>query len=181
MDFDEVLVKIQDDMLELVDKLGADASVEVTGEVDENSGEMVVNVDFSGDELGYMIGAKGRHLRSLQYIYSILLNNKYEVESGERFFVHMDVSGYREEREEEVRRLAEKAADDARLLGEYVDMDPMNPADRRVVHTELSKYDDIVTESYGEGRDRYVRVIPMDEDKIVSPDVTGEDEESESE
>jgi hypothetical protein len=62
--------------------------------------------------------------------------------------------------------MATRAADDARILGEPIDMEPMSAAQRRVVHMVLAKFDDIQTESFGEGRDRYVQVKPVSEEDL---------------
>ncbi len=57
--------------------------------------------------------------------------------------------------------MALQKADDVRILGEEIEMEPMSPADRRVVHTTLSQYEDIATESVGEGKDRRVVIKPI--------------------
>ena len=70
---------------------------------------------------------------------------------------------YRGERNDKIEKIALQKADDARILGESIDLPPMKPYDRRVVHMVLQKFDDISTESQGEGRDRYVRIVPTSE------------------
>ena len=118
----------------------------------------IINISFEGEDLGYMIGNHGRHLDSLQYMVSLFLRKKFEEDM--HFIVMVDVSGYREERNSKIESIALRKADDARLLGEPVDLKPMKPSDRRIVHMVLQKFDDITTESQGEGLDRYVRIIP---------------------
>jgi spoIIIJ-associated protein len=82
------------------------------------------------------------------------------------FRLTVDVSGYREERDKKIEQIALEKADTARILGESVDLEPMKPYDRRVVHVALKKFDDIRTESFGEGRDRHIRIIPKTEEDL---------------
>jgi spoIIIJ-associated protein len=109
-----------------------------------------------------MIGNHGRHLDSLQYILQLIIRREVDEEDFD-FRLIIDVSGYRKERNQKIEQIALQKADDARILGESVDLAPMKPYDRRVVHMTLQKFDDIKTESFGEGRDRHVRIIPESE------------------
>ncbi|HNW23218.1 MAG TPA: R3H domain-containing nucleic acid-binding protein [Candidatus Dojkabacteria bacterium] len=133
-------------------------------------------ISFAGDNLGYLIGNHGKHLESLQYIFSMMLRNK--LEEGTNYRVIMDVCGYKEEKSRKIERVAMQKADDARILGEPIELEPMSPADRRVVHVALQVFDDIKTESVGEGMDRRVRIIPVSDKKILS---SHEEEENEEE
>ena len=77
-------------------------------------------------------------------------------EDRENFRVFVDVGGYRREKDEEIASMALQKADDARILGEAVELPPMKPSDRRIVHLTLIKFKDITTESEGEGMDRHI-------------------------
>lgn len=158
---EEILKLTEDTTRQLMELMNVDAKVSFESQETEN-GDVSVEINFTGDELGYMIGARGSHLRALQYVISLLVNRNIRQDEGDdtKVFVHVDVGGYNAEHEEKIEQKALRAADDARILGEAVDMEPMNPSDRRVVHMVLEEFDDITTESYGEGRDRFVRVIP---------------------
>ena len=128
-------------------------------EIEEGEDDIkIIKVAFEGEDLGYMIGNHGRHLDSVQYVMSLILRRKFEEDF--HFIVMVDAAGYREERNSKIEEIAMRKADDARLLGEPLDLDPMKPSDRRIVHMILQRFDDITTESQGEGRDRYVRIIP---------------------
>jgi len=149
--------------------------------IEEVEGTTQVDVSFEGDNLGYMIGNHGRHLDSLQYILQLIIRRKVGEEDF-NFRLTLDVSGYREERDAKIREIALQKADDARILGESIDLPAMKPYDRRVVHMTLQKFDDLKTESYGEGRDRYVRIIPDSEEdldlmKPTLPDSNSEESE----
>ncbi len=105
-----------------------------------------------------MIGNKGRHLDSLQFILQIMLGRKLE---DVDFRVFVDVGGYRKERDDKIVQMALEKADNARILGEAVELPPMKPSDRRIVHLALIKFKDIATESEGEGMDRHIVIKPV--------------------
>ena len=152
-DIKKITKETMDEIMKLLD-IDCDYSIDI----DDSDEISIINISIDGDDLGYMIGNHGRHLDSFQYILSLVLRNKLEEDF--KFMVMLDVAGYRKERISKIEELAIKKADDARLLGEPVDLKPMRPSDRRIVHMTLQKFDDITTESQGEGIDRYVRIIP---------------------
>ncbi len=158
----------------LLSLLEIDAEYELkTEEVEDTT---YLKVSFSGDNLGYLIGNHGKHLDSLQYIFSMMLRNK--LAEGTNYRVIMDVCGYKEEKNKKVERIAMQKADDARILGEPIELEPMSPSGRRVVHMALQMFDDIKTESVGEGLDRRVKIIPLSEKEILA---LGNEEEKEEE
>ncbi|MFA5633914.1 MAG: R3H domain-containing nucleic acid-binding protein [Candidatus Dojkabacteria bacterium] len=138
-----------------------DVECEKDFKIEEGDREDVtyIKIYFEGDDLGYMIGNHGRHLDSLQYILQLMVGKVIDQDSNYRVLV--DVGGYRKERDSKIESLALQKADDVRILGEEIEMEPMSPADRRVVHTTLSQYEDITTESVGEGKDRRVVIKPI--------------------
>ncbi len=102
------------------------------------------------------------------------------IEEGMEYRVLMDVGGYKEERNKKIERMALQKADDARILGEPIELEPMSPSDRRVVHMALQVFDDIKTESVGEGNDRRVKIIPISDKEILKgKEDSGSEEESE--
>lgn len=137
-----------------------DAKTEFT--VDDSTENVSIQVNFEGDDLGYLIGARGGHMKSLQFVLSLMVNKVVKDDDAEapRVFIHVDVGGYQQDRIEKVEQMAIRSADDVRILGQDVDMEPMSPAERRVVHLMLENFDDVTTESHGEGRDRHVRIVP---------------------
>jgi spoIIIJ-associated protein len=117
-----------------------------------------IKISFEGEDLGYMIGNRGRHLDSIQYILQLMIGKITDQDPNYRVLV--DVGGYRKERNNHLEEMALQKADDVRILGEAVELPPMGPADRRAIHMALSEYDDIITESDGEGRDRHIVIKP---------------------
>ena len=88
-----------------------------------------------------------------------LIANKH---SEERVHVHLDVGGYRKHRERIIEGLADRAANKALRYGKPVAMEPMNPAERRMVHSYLQNVEGVTTHSEGDESDRHVIVSPAD-------------------
>lgn len=177
----QVLAKIVDQEIgKFISLSGVDVTYDLN--IEEVEDTTHVKISFEGDNLGYMIGNRGRHLDSLQYILQLIIRRAVDEEDFD-FRLTVDVSGYRKERNEKIEQKALQKADDARILGESIDMEPMKPYDRRVVHMTLQKFDDVKTESFGEGRDRHVRIIPDSEEdlglmnsKLPEPEEVSEEE-----
>ncbi len=156
---DKELLKIAEkEVANLCSLLDIDCDVDVTMEEGEN-GIKYVKVAFDGEDLGYMIGNRGRHLDSIQFILQVILGRK--LGEDEDFRVFVDVGGYRKEKDSRLEELAMQKADDARILGERVELPPMKPSDRRIIHLALMKFDDIKTESEGEGMDKHIVITPL--------------------
>ncbi|MGI5898186.1 MAG: protein jag [Candidatus Dojkabacteria bacterium] len=156
---DKDIVKIVEGEVEkLCSLLGVECEKEFSIE-DADGGIKYIKVAFNGEDLGYMIGNRGRHLDSIQFILQIILSRKFDEDFDFRVFV--DVGGYRREKDSKLEELAIQKADDARILGDKVELPPMKPSDRRIVHLALMKFDDIKTESEGEGMDRHIVITPL--------------------
>ncbi len=156
-----------------------DIDAEYDFNIEENEGVSYIKISFSGENLGYLIGNHGKHLESLQYILSMMLRNK--LEEGSNYRVVLDVCGYKEERNKKIEQIALQKADDARILGEPIELSPMSPSDRRMVHVTLQVFDDIKTESVGEGEDRRVKIIPVSDKEILQDTDINSEKEEESE
>lgn len=129
-------------------------------EIEDGEEDMkYVKVRFEGEDLGYMIGNRGRHLDSLQFILQVILGRKLTEDTNFRVFV--DVGGYRKEKDDKLEQMALEKADNARILGEPIELPPMKPSDRRIIHLALMKFKDISTESVGEGMDRHIVITPI--------------------
>lgn len=181
MEKNKVLEIAKAEVEKLKELLGVDAQVECSVE-DGDEGYVVVNVVFEGEDLGYMIGNRGAHLQAMQFVLSNIIKTKLRKETSEeeiKVTVLVDVGGYRQQRADKIEALAMQKADDARILGESVDLLPMSSGDRRIVHTVLGKFDDLKTESFGDGRDRYVRITPISEKELGV--VSSKEEASETE
>ena len=172
---EDIIKKELDTLLSL---MGIEAQYDLN--VEESNGVKYIKISFNGENLGYLIGNHGKHLEALQYIFSLILRKK--LEEGTEYRVVMDVGGYKEERNKKIERMALQKADDARILGEPIELEPMSPSDRRVVHMALQVFDDVKTESVGEGNDRRVKIIPISDKEILQgSDDTDSDDKEESE
>lgn len=171
MDNKEILKIAQEEFTKLQELIGFIGNVDV--DLIEEEDGTVIKIEVIGDELGYMIGNRGRHLNGLQFIFGMMLRRK--VGDEKRLMVNLDIGGYREERIEKVKSIALSKADEARIQGADLDMRPMNPADRRIVHITLKQFDDVSTESHGEGKDRFIRIVPSTEADlgILDDDIEG--------
>ena len=116
-------------------------------------------IDVQGEDAGLIIGRRGETLRALQFLVNLVLN----AEEGRSGRVVVDVEQYRDRRQRQLRTLAERMAERAIASGGAVALDPMPPADRRVVHVTLADYRGVETESSGEGNDRRVTIIATGE------------------
>ncbi|WAH37004.1 RNA-binding cell elongation regulator Jag/EloR [Alicyclobacillus dauci] len=131
----------------------AEASIERDTETDA---EFLVNIHCSDDVLPIVIGRHGSTLDSLQYLVNIVSNREYEG------FVKfsLDAGDYRKRRRENLRRVADQAADRAVRTGRAVTLDAMSAADRKWVHSYLQSRVDITTLSEGQDPYRKVKIAP---------------------
>lgn len=119
---------------------------------DNDTLDIVVN-NIEGKDKGILIGKRGNNLDSLQYIVSLIVNK------GRNNYVRtiVDIDGYRDKREKTLERLALKKADKCRYYKKKIKLEPMNPYERRIIHSALQSEKDIIT--YSEGEDPYRRVV----------------------
>jgi spoIIIJ-associated protein len=106
---------------------------------------------------GFLIGQRGENMRSFQYLISTALKNNDYANTR----VNVDIAEYKKQRADRLRDKAEDWVKQVRDKGEVMELQPMSPADRRVVHKLANEYG-IVTESVGEGRDRHVVLKPSE-------------------
>jgi len=132
---------------EMLVNMGILAQVEIFKRADNT----VLNIN--GKDLGILIGKRGQTLDSIQYMVNLAVN-KGRTEK-ERIIV--DVAGYRKRREDTLRRLAIKMAEKVKREGKKQVLEPMTPQERRIIHSTLQGYKEIMT--YSEGEDPYRHVI----------------------
>lgn len=116
----------------------------------------VLKINFSGDDLGILIGRRGDTLDALQYLANLVANKKEE----QRVRVVLDVEGYRRRREQTLQKLAIKLADKVRRRNQEVVLEPMNPHERRIIHTALQNNKFVYTTSQGEDPYRKIVIFP---------------------
>lgn len=122
-------------------------------EVDARQSEEVIELRVPSTHLnGFLIGHNGETLRSLQYLVSTTLKNR----DAEISRVNIDIADYKAQRADRLVKKIQDILDQVSKSGESHSLEPMNPADRRVVHQAVSERTDLETHSEGEGRERHI-------------------------
>ena len=153
--YSEELAKANDAAIFLSDLL-KNMKIEATVEAAETEDGLRLNIVSATD--GLLIGRRGETLDALQYVVSLYMN-KDRKETGYRR-VSVDTEGYRARREETLRRLARKNAAQVARTGRSIAMEPMNPYERRVLHSALQNFKGVTTHSEGEEPNRRVIITP---------------------
>ncbi|MFH1295615.1 MAG: R3H domain-containing nucleic acid-binding protein [bacterium] len=115
-----------------------------------------VLVSITGSELNHLIGYRGDTLNAFQHF----LNSAYYNGANEYVRLLVDVNGYRDQRKEKLEDMAKSFIDRVRFFNQEVEMPALNPSERRLIHTFVAQYDDVLSESTGTGRDRRVVLKP---------------------
>ncbi|MCU1352472.1 MAG: hypothetical protein JWM05_1681, partial [Acidimicrobiales bacterium] len=157
---DDVTVEQQADIIEafldgLLDAFDAQGEVQRT-QVDEETIELAME----GPDLGLLIGPKGQTLAAIQDLSRTVLQRQATGRHHGR--VRIDVSGYRQRRQEALARFAQQVADQVRESGDQKALEPMGAADRKVVHDTVNDLDGVETVSEGEEPRRRVIIVPAD-------------------
>ena len=134
-------------------------SVDVNVKVNEEEKEMEINL--SGDEMGILIGKRGQTLDSLQYLVSLVVNK----ESEDYLRVKLDTENYRERRKETLETLAKNIAYKVKRTRRSVSLEPMNPYERRIIHSALQNDKYVFTRSEGEEPFRHVVIALKREER----------------
>lgn len=132
----------------VLDSMGMKAEIRITDE------KNTLKINLVGPNMGILIGYRGETLDSLQYLISLVVNKGHDTEYKR---VVLDTENYRLKREETLRRLAGKVASTVRNSGKVVKLEPMNPYERRIIHSALQ--DNEFVETYSEGDEPYRRVV----------------------
>ena len=123
---------------------------------DEEDGSLTFEIE--GQDAGLLIGRRGETLQALQFIVRMVTNRQL----GRKAYVVIDIEDYRERRIQMLRRLARRTAGRVASSGREDSLDPMSPAERRIVHMALANHPEVHTESEGEGNQRRVVIFPND-------------------
>ena len=146
--------------IDFINTVIADMQLAATVDVREDKdGELVI--DVSGEGTGILIGHHGDTLDALQYLLNLAANRREDGEKREYLKVTLDVEGYRAKREETLRALARKQADKVLKYKRSVMLEPMNPYERRIIHSEVQTIKGVSTNSIGSENNRKI-VIYLD-------------------
>lgn len=125
--------------------------------------EGFLDVDLRGDDMGVLIGKRGQTLDSLQYLVSLVVNKEAE----EYIRVKVDTENYRKRRKETLENLAKNIAYKVKRTKRSVSLEPMNPYERRIIHSALQNDKYVTTHSEGEEPFRHVVVTLKDNRQIT--------------
>lgn len=175
--FGEALAKVratftpspEQNALTFVRKLIGDMELDAAAELsDPVSGTRDRTIDITGGDAGALIGHHGDTLDSLQYLVNLAANKREEDDSYGYTRITVDVENYRAKREETLRNLARHMAAKVQRYGKNITLEPMNPYERRIIHSEIQGIEGVTTVSIGVENNR--RVVISLEGK--APDVS---------
>ena len=146
---------MEDSVKTFLNDVFAAMDLEVTIEMTVNEEESVIDINLVGDDMGVLIGKRGQTLDSLQYLVSLVVNKK----SDKYLRVKLDTENYRERRKETLENLAKNIAFKVKRTKRPVSLEPMNPYERRVIHSALQNDRYVTTKSEGEEPYRHVVVL----------------------
>jgi spoIIIJ-associated protein len=142
---------------EILGRMGFEATVEAS-ENDEK-----VSLEVKGPDSGLIIGKKGQTLDALQHLVAkvVFRGKEGTPEAGKP--IQVDTEGYRQRRIESLEAMARRMAEKVVATQRALEVDPMSPADRRVIHMALANMPGVTTRSEGEGMDRRLVILPEPE------------------
>lgn len=146
--------KALDFIKKVLDDMSIEAEVTMTdGEVGEKK------ITVSGEAATALIGHHGETLDSLQYLASLAANKKVNGEKEEYVRITVDIEGYRAKREETLRALARRMAARVQKYKKSVMLEPMNPYERRIIHSEIQNIEGVSTNSIGSENNRKIVIF----------------------
>ena len=138
---------------EFLNDVFAAMNLTVVVDVKYDEAEKTMDIDLSGDEMGVLIGKRGQTLDSLQYLVSLVVNKGVE----DYIRVKLDTENYRQRRKDTLENLAKNISFKVKRTKRAVSLEPMNPYERRIIHSALQN-DKYVT-THSEGEEPFRRVI----------------------
>ncbi len=168
-------VKGEEIAVEFIRKVVEDMGLEgvVIGKKEGNNDDIVITVE--GESAGVLIGHHGETMDSLQYLANLAANKKVEGEKREYVKITLDVEGYRAKRESSLRALARRMAAKVVKYKKSVMLEPMNPYERRIIHSEVQGIAGVSTNSIGAENNR--RVVMYLEDAKPADVTNGQADE----
>lgn len=135
--------------------MGILSCMDIPGSVDISSTDEMMEIELSGDDTGILIGRRGETLNALQYLTSLVVNKH----SDDYIRVSLDTENYKKKREETLKGLARKLAGNAVRYRRNITLEPMNPYERRIIHSALQNDNMVSTYSTGDEPNRKVVIV----------------------
>lgn len=146
---------VEDAAREFLQKVFEAMNIEVEMDIKLNEEERTVDINLEGSEMGLLIGKRGQTIDSLQYLVSLVVNKI----SKEYLRVKVDTENYRERRKATLEELAKNIAYKVKRTKHSVSLEPMNPYERRIIHSALQNDKYVTTKSEGEEPYRHIIVL----------------------
>jgi spoIIIJ-associated protein len=144
----DILCEVKTFLTEVLQAMSMKAEIKIKEENNE------IRIELIGPNMGLLIGYRGETLDSLQYLVSLVINKNHDEEYRR---VILDTENYRSKRQETLKRLASKIAYKVRVSGRVLKLEPMNPYERRIIHSSLQN--DAYIYTFSEGDEPYRRVV----------------------
>ena len=128
--------------------------MEIEATIDFKEENDILRINLSGEKMGVIIGYRGETLDSIQYLVSLVVNKAHELPHKK---VILDTENYRNKREETLKGVAIKTANKVKKTGKVFTLEPMNPYERRIIHSALQ--DNAFVNTYSEGDEPFRRVV----------------------
>ena len=159
LEVDELLNKAEELVSKMLYLMQLEAQVSAHYGESERDGRRPIHVDVRGNDLSILIGRRSETLNALQYVVSLMLGKEMEQ------WVHLiiDVEGYRSRREKQLRKMANRMADQVTKTGRRQALEPMTSAERRIIHIALREHPAVTTESTGDDPHRKVVIYPKED------------------
>lgn len=145
---------LEDKVAAFLDEMFKAMNLEVSIDIDYNAEDGNMDINLSGDEMGVIIGKRGQTIDSIQYITSLVANK----ESDSYIRVKVDTENYRHRRKETLENLAKNISYKVKRTRKSVSLEPMNPYERRIIHSALQNDKYVATKSEGEEPYRHIIV-----------------------
>ena len=145
---------VEDDVREFLNKVFSAMEMEVEILINKDAANKYIDVELKGDDMGVLIGKRGQTLDSLQYLTNLAINKN----SNEYYKVKIDTEDYRNRRKETLENLAKNISYKVKRTKRAVSLEPMNPFERRIIHSALQNDKYVATHSEGEEPYRHVVV-----------------------
>ena len=158
LDSNYVKGQIKSTVNKLLDLMKTDAVTTVDLKTSEDDERKFYRVEIEGDDLSLLIGRRAETLNAIQYLVSLMVSHEF----GRWIPIQVDIQNYRSRREKELQKLARRIADQVVSTGRKQTLEPMPANERRIIHIELRRRNDVYTESIGEDPYRKVYVYPAE-------------------
>ena len=156
-DVEPRLITINRVVTEFLHYMNIDANICVQDqETDPTDNRSSIRINIVGDKLSVLIGKRGETLASLEFLVKLIVSNQLNRWTN----ISLDIDGYKQRREHQLKRLAQRMAGQVQQFGRPIALEPMPANERRIVHSTLEHNPEVTTNSTGDGNQRRVNIQP---------------------